>query len=118
MRSCLILLAVVACGGGGTQLPRDRASEPGAALFNGYTRGNVRCYECHGGDGAGTKWGPALAQRVPKLSDDQVRQAIVDGKGEMPAFGFKITASEVETLVGWLRVRFDRGASAGGTERR
>ncbi len=113
MRRCSILLAIIACGGEGKQLPRDRVVEPGTALFNGYTHANVRCFECHDGDGGGTKWGPALAPRVPKLSDDELRRAIVDGKGKMPAFRAKLTAAEVDTLVGWLRGRFDHRAPAG-----
>src|SRR5260370_26978967 len=100
MRACLILLAAAACGGEGKQLPGDRITEPSALVFNGYAHANVRCLECHGGDGEGTKWGPALATRVPKLSDDQLRAAIVDGKGKMPAFRAKLTAAEVDALVG------------------
>jgi mono/diheme cytochrome c family protein len=103
-----VVALFVGCGGEGKQLPRERATDPGAALFNAYAHADVKCYECHGGDGAGTKWGPALAQRVPTLDDDRLRRAIVEGKGKMPAFRAKLSDDEVTVLVGWLRAQFDR----------
>jgi hypothetical protein len=110
----VVVLALVACacGGGGKQLPRDRVVEPGTALFNGYTHKSVDCWECHDGEGGGTKWGPALATRVGKLTDAELRRVIVDGRGKMPAFRARLSDAELATLVGWLRQRFDRAAAA------
>jgi len=108
MRGVLILLAV-ACGGEGTQIPRDQATSAGELLFNGYTKHDVKCFECHDGTGAGTKWGPALSERVPRLDDPQLRAVILDGHAKMPAFRGKLSDAEVRELVTWLRERF--GAS-------
>jgi mono/diheme cytochrome c family protein len=105
MRSVLILL-VVACGGEGTQIPRDQAKSAGELLFNGYTKPDVKCFSCHDGTGAGTKWGPALDERVPRLDDPQLRAVILDGHDKMPAFRAKLSVGEVAELVTWLRERF------------
>ena len=106
VRYAWILGLVVACGGEGKQLPRDRLSDPGELLFNGYTKSTITCFECHDGTGAGTKWGPALAGRVPELTDDRLRATILDGFGKMPAFRGKLTDAELAVLVRWLRARF------------
>jgi mono/diheme cytochrome c family protein len=102
----MLAVVVLACGGGGQQLPRERATDPAAALFNGYTKHDVNCFECHDGTGRGTKWGPPLAQRVPHLSDDQLRRVILEGKGKMPAWRSHLSDAEVEQLVAWLRATF------------
>jgi mono/diheme cytochrome c family protein len=105
LRSMLAAI-VVACGGGGQQVPRERATDPAAALFNGYTRHDVNCFECHDGTGGGTKWGPSLARRVPESSDEQLRKVFVEGKGKMPAWRSQLSGAEVELLVAWLRSTF------------
>jgi len=113
-RLALVALAI-GCGGGGAQLPRDQITDPAQSLFNGYAKSAVDCYECHNGDGRGTKWGPPLAQRVPRLTDDQIRGVIVDGRGKMPAFRAKLTDAEVGELVTWLRARFGKNDGPGET---
>ena len=100
------LAMVIACGGGGHQIPRDRVMSPGEALFNGYGKPGINCFECHDGTGRGTKWGPALATRVPTLTDDQIAATIRTGKDKMPAFGTKLNDAEVGQLVTWLRATF------------
>lgn len=107
-----VLLAAVAVGcGAGKQIPRDRVTSPGEALFNGYTKSNVTCFKCHDGTGRGTKWGPALATRVPKLTDDQITATIHKGKGKMPSFEGKLTDAEIAEIVTWLRGTFGQPAS-------
>ena len=105
------LLVMFACAPAGKQLPREQVTEPAAALFNGYTKPEVDCYRCHGGDGLGAGRGPSLAERVPGLSDDEVRRTILEGPGKMPSFRDKLTDPELDQLVEWLRRRFDPAAS-------
>lgn len=105
-RSLVLAGLALGCGSGGNQIPRDRVTSPGEALFNGYTKPDVKCFECHDGTGHGTKWGPALAQRVPRRTDDELAATIRGGKGKMPAFRAKLTDSEIAQIVSWLRATF------------
>ena len=103
--AALATLAVLA-GCAGTQIPAQRITSPGEALFNGRVREDVACYKCHNGDGTGTWRGPNLATHVPKLSDQQIAQAIKEGPGLMPAFKDKVSDAEIQQLTAWLRQRF------------
>ncbi|HSD90866.1 MAG TPA: cytochrome c [Kofleriaceae bacterium] len=108
--SLVIATLAIGCGAAGKQIPRDRVTSPGEALFNGYTKSNVKCFECHDGTGRGTSWGPALATRVPKLTDDQIAATIRTGKGKMPSFASKLTDADIAELVTWLRGTFGQPA--------
>jgi mono/diheme cytochrome c family protein len=109
-RVVALALFVAACAAEGKQIPRTQIGDPGEVLFNGYTKPNVTCYKCHNGDGTGTKRGPALASRVPKLTDDEIRNVILNGKGKMPAWRGKLTDEEVAQLTKFLRERFGQSA--------
>lgn len=79
-----------------------------------------RCVLCHGSKGHGWEWTqkvmtplvpvPNLAETVPNLDDEYLRQIILDG-GEavgrthfMPAFRFRMNdQEEVEALIKYLR---------------
>lgn len=101
-----VLFVVGAGCAAGTPLPRQSLDSPGALLFNGYTKPNVQCFECHNGDGTGSGRGPNLAERVPKLTDEAISRAIDEGPGFMPSFKDELTAKEKADLVAWLRSRF------------
>jgi mono/diheme cytochrome c family protein len=103
-----LLGLVLASSCAGVQLRREALSEPGALLFNGYTRDAVDCWRCHGGDGAGAARGPGLASRVPKKSDERLALIIREGKGTMPGFQRVLSDDEVTQLVAWLRAAFPR----------
>ena len=108
-RSTLVLSALgllnAACAG--APIAKDRLTDPGALLFNGYTKPAVDCYKCHGGDGGGVFLrGPALAGRVPKLTPDQITEVILKGKGLMPSFVDKLNKVEVDQIVTWLKATF------------
>lgn len=71
-----------------------------------------RCARCHGRDGRGaTKLGELVA--APDFTDAEwwergvgdarLRAAIAEGKGEMPAFGKKLTRPEITALVAYVR---------------
>ncbi len=100
-------LAVLSAGCAGSPIKADSLQDPGALLFNGYSNPAANCYRCHGGDGSGVfLHGPNLASRVPSMTDDEIRDVIRHGQGHMPAFGEKLSASEVATLVSWLKQSF------------
>jgi len=101
-----LALAAAAASCAGTQVPADKITSPGEALFNGRTKEDVACYKCHNGDGTGTMRGPDLGKRVPKLSDQQIVEAINTGPGLMPEFKDKLTDDEKKQIIAWLRTRF------------
>jgi len=106
LATALLLSALSACAG--TQLPADQIKSPGEALFNGRVKPEVNCYQCHNGDGSGTMRGPNLAKHVPKLTDQQIAQAIAEGPGLMPSFTGKVTDAEVQAIIAWLRTQFPK----------
>lgn len=101
----MAVVALALCSCAGVPLAREGLTDPGALLFNGYTRSEVDCYTCHNGDGRGAK-GPALIFKVPRLSEDKVARTIRNGKGVMPKYGAKLSDDEVAQLVTWLKATF------------
>lgn len=77
-----------------------------------------RCARCHGLDGKGeTVLGEMLFP--PDFTDgkwwkgatiEPLQQSITDGKNEMPAFGKKLSKSEILALIAYLRC-FDKSAA-------
>ncbi|MDN3712874.1 c-type cytochrome, methanol metabolism-related [Paracoccus cavernae] len=61
------------------------------ATFSGYRRYSAECHVCHGPDGEGSTYAPALKNSVLKLDYYQYQEIIASGKQEgslvMPAFG-------------------------------
>ena len=99
-------LSMTAAACAGTQVPADKITSPGEAIFNGRVHDDVACYKCHNGDGTGTMRGPNLAKRVPKLSDQQIVETINTGPGLMPEFKDKLNDDEKKQITAWLRQRF------------
>jgi mono/diheme cytochrome c family protein len=105
----LALAAVAAAAGlacAGHQLPAQQITSPGEALFNGRVKPDVDCYKCHDGDATGSTWGPNLGKRVPKLTDQQIAKAILEGPFTMPSFKGKVTDADIAAITAWLRQRF------------
>jgi mono/diheme cytochrome c family protein len=100
----LVAAAWVACAG--KQTPKDTISDPGQMLFNGQVSADINCYKCHNGDGSGTWKGPNLGERVPKLSDEAIAKAILEGPGMMPSYKGKIDDQQIASITAWLRGRF------------
>jgi mono/diheme cytochrome c family protein len=96
--------SLVSCAG--TQIAKDRISDPGEALFNGQTSPKIDCYRCHNGDGKGTWRGPNLADQVPKMTDGAIARAIYDGPGMMPSYQGTIDDQQIAAITAWLRTRF------------
>jgi len=65
------------------------------ATFSGFRRFNSTCFVCHGPDGAGSSFAPALVESLKRLSYEQFSEIVVNGKTEvntasqrkMPSFG-------------------------------
>jgi cytochrome c6 len=78
-----------------------------------------KCSRCHGPDGKGnTVLGDMLfppdftdGKWWKELTDEQLMQSIDNGKNEMPAFGKKLTKSEILALIAYVRC-FDESAAS------
>jgi len=74
---------------------KDPKVAAGAKLFA------LNCAHCHGVDATGDE-GPDLHQ--VKKTDERIKSTILNGvKGEMPAFGKKLTENDAATLVVFIR---------------
>ena len=99
-------LSIAGCAG--KQRPADRISAQGELLFNGRVGLDINCYKCHNEDGLGTWRGANLAKRVPKLTDQQIVTAIMEGPGFMPSFKGKVSDAQAQEIARWLHGRFPR----------
>ncbi len=86
------------------------ASIPALAQNNGEQVYKARCAMCHGQDGLATT-AVAKMMSVPsfkspaakKMTAAQMIAATTDGKGKMPAFKGKLTAAQIEQVVGYIQ---------------
>jgi mono/diheme cytochrome c family protein len=69
-----------------------------------------KCVMCHGVDGkANTDMGrqlnalSLLSDEVRKLSPDEMKQVVTDGKGSMPSFTDQLSPDEITAVVGYVR---------------
>jgi mono/diheme cytochrome c family protein len=68
---------------------------------------NVNCARCHGADGKGnTQVGQEMG--VPDLSTSRIssariKQIIAKGDGDMPGFGKKLKAAQINSLTNYVR---------------
>jgi cytochrome c6 len=67
------------------------------------------CVLCHAVDGSGSSpSGKALkakdlaSSEVQKQSDEELMEVVAKGKGKMPAFGKKISAGEIKSLIAYI----------------
>ncbi len=61
-----------------------------------------QCRNCHALGGVGGQRGPALDQVADHLTYDQLVRQIIQGGGNMPAYGKKLSPAEVTALVSYL----------------
>jgi ubiquinol-cytochrome c reductase cytochrome b subunit len=63
---------------------------------------NKQCRNCHAIDGEGGQRGPDLADVGTRLTKDQLIRQIIQGGGNMPAYGNKLSPYEVDALVAYM----------------
>jgi ubiquinol-cytochrome c reductase cytochrome b subunit len=61
-----------------------------------------QCRNCHSLGGHGGMRGPALDETATRLTPDQIVRQILEGGGNMPAYGKNLTPAEVNALVAFL----------------
>jgi ubiquinol-cytochrome c reductase cytochrome b subunit len=65
------------------------------------------CLYCHTISGDGGKRGPNLTKVGERLTADELKIRIVNGGGNMPAFGPSLSSKELNALVAFLKTRND-----------
>jgi ubiquinol-cytochrome c reductase cytochrome b subunit len=70
----------------------------GAVLFQ-----NKQCRNCHALGGEGGQRGPALDAVATRLTRDEMVRQVIQGGGNMPSYGKKLTPAEVEALVEFMQ---------------
>ncbi len=61
-----------------------------------------QCHNCHALDGVGGQRGPALDRVALQLTPDQLVRQVIQGGGNMPAYGKNLSPSETTALVAFL----------------
>jgi ubiquinol-cytochrome c reductase cytochrome b subunit len=61
-----------------------------------------QCRNCHSLDGSGGQRGPALDGVATRLTGDQLTRQVIQGGGNMPAYGKNLSPSEVAALVAFM----------------
>src|SRR6185503_18881761 len=62
-----------------------------------------QCRNCHSLDGSGGQRGPALDGAATRLTGDQLTRQVIQGGGNMPAYGKNLNPSEVAALVAFMQ---------------
>jgi ubiquinol-cytochrome c reductase cytochrome b subunit len=79
----------------------------GALVFQ-----NKQCRNCHSLGGEGGQRGPALDAVATRLTKDEMVRQVIQGGGNMPAYGKKLSPPEVEALVSFMATLRPRTAPA------
>lgn len=96
------------------------------ATYNGWRRYTESCLRCHGPDGAGSSYAPALVDSLKQMSEDQFKEVVVNGRQNvttsvenvMPPFG---TVEDVmlylDDIYAYLKARSDGALGRGRPDR-
>ncbi len=68
-----------------------------------------QCHNCHSLDHEGGKRGPALDTVALQLTDDQLIRQVIQGGGNMPAYGKNLSPAETTALVSFLKTLHPEG---------
>ena len=68
-----------------------------------------QCHNCHSLDDMGGKRGPALDKVALRLTQDQLIRQVIQGGGNMPAYGKNLSPAETTALVAFLETLHPSG---------
>jgi ubiquinol-cytochrome c reductase cytochrome b subunit len=68
-----------------------------------------QCHNCHSLDEQGGKRGPALDRVALRLNQDQFIRQVIQGGGNMPAYGKNLSPAETTALVAFLKTLHPAG---------
>lgn len=94
------VLVLGACGGGKTDKPKDEGT---SSALDGEAVYKQSCVSCHGGNLEG-KSAPALATIGATMSESEIHDVVVNGKGGMPAI-LKGKEAEADAVAAWLATK-------------
>src|SRR5712671_1138899 len=83
---------------------RTAFERQGALVFQ-----NKQCRNCHALGGGGGKRGPALDAVAVSLTRDQLIRQVIQGGGNMPAYGRNLNPAETNALVAFLQTLHPAG---------
>lgn len=90
--------------------------------FNGYRRYHSECHVCHGPDGLGSSFAPALVDTIKSIGYDGYAEVVVNGKEEvsqanfrkMPSFGTNLNVMcFLDDIYAYLVARADGAVGRG-----
>jgi ubiquinol-cytochrome c reductase cytochrome b subunit len=70
-----------------------------------------QCHNCHSLDNQGGKRGPTLDAVAVRLTHDQLIRQVIQGGGNMPAYGKNLTPAQTTVLVAFLETLHPAGQS-------
>ena len=94
--------------------------------YNGYRRYHSSCHVCHGPDGLGSSYAPALTESIPQIGYEGYLEAVIYGienvsqsqQSVMPAFGeVADVANYVDDIYAYLKARADGALGRGRPQR-
>ena len=85
-------------------LGRTAVERQGALVFQ-----VKQCHNCHTLDGQGGERGPALDDVALRLTEDQLIRQVIQGGGNMPAYGKNLSPAETTALVAFLKTLHPAG---------
>jgi ubiquinol-cytochrome c reductase cytochrome b subunit len=71
-----------------------------------------QCHNCHAVGGTGGHRGPALDAVAVRLTGDQLVRQVLQGGGNMPAYGKNLSPAETSALVSFLETLHPAGSAA------
>ena len=83
---------------------RTALERQGALVFQ-----NKQCHNCHALGGGGGERGPALDAVAVSLTPDQLIRQVIQGGGNMPAYGRNLNPAETSALVAFLQTMHPPG---------
>ena len=83
---------------------RSPLERQGALVLQG-----KQCRNCHALDGKGGLRGPALDAVATRLTEDQLFRQVLQGGGNMPAYGKNLSPAEATALVSFLKTLHPAG---------
>ena len=111
-KSSVLILTLLVCAWRAFPAPQEKAVGDGKEPAQPRALFDEKCARCHGEDGRGQT---VIGQMVgaPNFTDenwwneekDERRfvRSITEGKGEMPAFGKKLTRAEIRALAAYVK---------------
>jgi methanol metabolism-related c-type cytochrome len=90
--------------------------------FNGWRRYTDACMRCHGPDGSGSSYGPALMESLKTMPYETFLDTVINGrqnvtasqKNVMPAFGeVQDVAMNIDDIYAYLKARADGALGRG-----